>query len=307
MRHLMIGFLVGTVAGLCCFGFVSLFGIGAGDFTHALVEARDVLAGRNPYAHPPGPYWIPYPLTAAMLALPFVWLPNTIGAGCWFGISTGVLTCGILRAGESWRLGMLFSWPFVYAAMFAQWSPLLTAISFLPELAVLVLCKPNIAWPMIRTIPREPWMWVGVFWLVTSIVYRPSWPLEWMRQVTQYQGIVPPILSALGPLVVTVLIRWRDRRSWLILAMACTPQRVFYDQLGLLLVAERPKELFWLVGCSWASFFALWLSPDMAHMPGGWSLWVMLAHYLPAVGVLLYKERQAIWQTTETVKVESAH
>lgn len=276
-----------AVAGVGCFCLVSLFHLGAGDFTHALGLARDLLAGRPPYAHTPGPYWIPYPLPAGFLALPVAWLPDSVAAGVWFGVSTGILAWGMLRCQEGWRLGMLFSWPFLYAMTFAQWSPLLASVWFLPELAPLALCKPNIIAPVLVTtkpVARRIW-WTG-FWLAVSLAVRPTWAWEWVHQLTQYQGS-PPILSALGPLVLMVLARWRDRRAWFVLVMACIPQRVFYDQFSLLLIAENPQELFFLVVCSWASFFALWLSPDMAHMPGGWSTWVMLAHYLPAIVVVL--------------------
>jgi hypothetical protein len=287
--------LLGLIWGAICFGIVSRFGIGAADFTHALGMARDLLTGRNPYSHPPGPYWVPYPLPAAFLGLPVAWLPDGLAAGVFIGISTGLLSWGILRSGESWRLGMLCSWPFLYAVIFAQWSPLLCAIWFIPILSPLLLCKPNIAIPLALT-ARPPWqaIMIAAAVLALSLAIRPIWPLEWLSQIRQYQGMKPPIgYLPFGPLILASLFCWRDRRAWLILSLAMLPQRVFYDQLALLLVAQNKRQMFPLVFSSWISFLVLWVSPSLTEMPGGWQLWIIVGHYLPAVGVLLWPQLQS--------------
>jgi hypothetical protein len=172
--------------------------------------------------------------------------------------------------------------------MFAQWSPLLCAMWFMPVLGPLVLCKPNIALPFILTTwPKRVSLIVGGVVLVASLVLKPDWPWVWFSQTRDYQGMTPPLLSGpLGPLVLLNLFAWRERRAWLVLTMAVMPQRVFYDQLPLLLAANSNRELFWLVASTWGGFMALWLSPNMASMPGGWQLWVLLAHYLPATFVV---------------------
>src|SRR5580658_1323519 len=260
-RDWILAIGLGLLWGGICFGLLSAFGIGAADFTHALGMARDLLARRNPYTHTPGPYWIPYPLPAGLVALPVAWLPDSLAAGAFIGVSTGLLCWGILRSGERWRLGMLFSWPFVYAVIFAQWSPLLCAIWFFPLLSPLLLAKPNIALPLV--VPtRFRWLTVaiGAAVLALSLALRPGWILEWLSQTSQYQGLKPPILSLpFGPLILASLWCWRDRRAWLILSMAIMPQRVFYDQLPLLLVARDQRQMFPLVCSSWLSFLVLWL------------------------------------------------
>ena len=130
--------------------------------------------------------------------------------------------------------------------------------------------------------------------LALSLAIRPSWPWEWLSQIREYQGLKPPILTLpFGPLILASLLYWRDRRAWLILTMAIVPQRVFYDQLPLLLVAQNKRQMFPLVFSSWISFLVLWLSRNMAEMPGGWQLWVVVGHYLPAVGVLLWPQLEA--------------
>lgn len=292
--------ILGIFWGGACFGIVTMFGIGAADFTHALTEARALWAGHNPYLHEPGPYWIPYPIPAALLAMPVAWLKDTWAAGAFMGISAGLLCWGILRSGEKWRLGLLFSWPFLYAVIFAQWSPLLCAIWFFPLLAPLVLAKPNIALPLVLAgkalTARYRWQTVGISAMVlaVSLVLRPSWPWEWIQQTSQYQGWKPPLLILpFGPLILAALWCWRDRRAWLILCMAAVPQRVFYDQLPLLLAPQTERQQFFLVCSSWISYLVLWLSPNMAQMPGGPQMWVVVGHYLPAVGVLLWPRVRA--------------
>lgn len=42
-----------------------------GDLLWALVAATDLRTGSDPYGHPFGPQWTPYPLPAALVALPF--------------------------------------------------------------------------------------------------------------------------------------------------------------------------------------------------------------------------------------------
>lgn len=289
-RDGMLAGLLGVLWGGFCLSLLRASGIGAADFSHALGMARDILAGRNPYTHPPGPYWVPYPLPAAFPALPLARLPNALAGAVFVAVSAGVLSWGILRGGERWRLGMLFSWPFVYAVIFAQWSPLLCAIWFFPALSPLVLCKPNIALPLVLTTkPRWSAVATTVAVLAVSLAIRPGWPWQWLSQTGQYQGLKPPLLVLpFGPLILASLLCWRDRRAWLILSLAIMPQRVFYDQLALLLVARNQRQLFPLVGLSWVSFLVLWLSPGMAQMPGGCQLWVVVGHYLPAVGVLIW-------------------
>lgn len=306
-RPWVLAAILGLACGAACFGLLSLFGIGAADFSSALGMARDLLHRRNPYARAPGPYWIPYPLPAAFIALPVEWLPDSVAAAVFIGVSAGLLCWGMLRNGEKWRLGMLFSWPFLYAVIFAQWSPLLCAIWFFPLLSPLLLAKPNIALPLVLTAPFR-WASVAIAAgvLAISLALRPSWPVEWLSQIGQYQGLKPPLLALpFGPLILASMLCWRDRRAWLILSLAAMPQRVFYDQLALLLVARNERQLFPLVASSWISFVVLWLSPSMAEMPGGWQLWVVVGHYLPATGVLLWPQVQA-WMRSRNTPLPAA-
>lgn len=284
----VIAVLVGLGAGLTCFFLLSTIGLGAADFKHALVQARDLLAGLDPYRHEAGPNWIPYPLPAAFLAMPLAKLPDAVVGAVFIGVSSTLLTWGILRSGEHWRMLMLFSWPMLYAILFAQWPPLLCAIWFLPSAAALALCKPNIALPLVLT-ARPGWrpVLIGAAVLAVSFAVKPDWPWVWLPQTRGYQGSTPPLLFLpFGPLVLLALPAWRERRAWLVLTMALMPQRMFYDQLPLLLAANGKREQLWLVAASWVSFAVLISGKNMETMWGGWQLWVILAHYLPAAWIV---------------------
>jgi hypothetical protein len=110
------------------------------------------LAGQDPYAFTPSALKIPYPLPVALFGLPFVMLPMLppkLAAALFFSLTTTLLAYGILRRGETWRLLVFLTFPFLQALMFAQWSPLIMATWFFPILApLLVLIKPHIALPV---------------------------------------------------------------------------------------------------------------------------------------------------------------
>ena len=62
------------------------------DFTSAIRVANDLLENRNPYANPQRLY----PLPAALFGLPFVSTAPEIAAGIFYGLSSALLTFGIV-------------------------------------------------------------------------------------------------------------------------------------------------------------------------------------------------------------------
>ncbi|MEJ5223590.1 MAG: hypothetical protein WHV44_03970 [Anaerolineales bacterium] len=117
----------------------------------------------------------------------------------------------------------------------------------------------------------------------------PDWPWRWLAQVGGYQGFAPPLFSLpLGLLILLVLLRWRDRRAWLVLILAMMPQRVVYDQLALMLAAPNRRALAVQVALSWLTLPALLIFGGWTDLPGGWPMWIVATLYLPAVGVVLW-------------------
>jgi hypothetical protein len=320
----MLGCLIG---GLC---FVVLKAhhevnpkIGAGDFQWSLDAARDLVAGRDIYRQEPGPLAIPYPLPAAFVAMPLAWLPDAVAGGAFIGISAAFLAFCFFRSHQEFRMAMFLSWPFVYALLWVQWTPLLCTLWFLPGAAMaLILMKPNMALPILaarlgtpheganrlnagsrvrawfqdtlQTMPRAGILSVAVVGVLSIIVY-PTWPIVWLQQTRTYEGIVPPLfVMPVGPFILLSLFAWRDRRTWLILFCALMPQRVVYDQLPLLLVARNRAELWILIACSWINGIIFW------NTEGGWPAvplgpqnFLILTLYLPAIAVLLWSLRKS--------------
>jgi len=262
----------------------------AADFQWSLRAARDLLSGQDPYRYEPGPHAIPYPLPAALAAMPLAWIPDVAAGSIFFGLSVLLLAYGIIRSGEEWRLAMLLSWSFVYSLLWVQWTPLICALWFLPEVAAMLWIKPNITLPLLVTHPWRRFLdWKallpGAVLLVGSLVWYPTWPLVWYRQLSTYQGISPPIFAMpLGPLVLLSLLAWKDRRAWLLVAMACVPQRMVYDQLPILLAAGSRGQLWVLIAASWVNC-AIFMNGDdgWGSVPFGWQNFLLLTLYLPAV------------------------
>jgi hypothetical protein len=86
------------------------------DFVWSVFAARDMLDGRDPYAAESSASMIPYPLTAALIGLPFSKLQTALAASAFLGISSAPLAFGLLRDGQRWRLLAFLSAPF-YAAV----------------------------------------------------------------------------------------------------------------------------------------------------------------------------------------------
>ena len=289
LANVTFALITGLLFGFLCSLILSRTQNGSGDFAWALRAGRDLVSGRDPYAYPTGPYNIPYPLPAAFFALPVTWLEDTVAAGVFFGASCSLLTWLILSRGARWQLLILLSWPFVYSLIYAQWSPLILCLYFMPAFSMLVLVKPQIALPLALTKIPDRWA-IGLTAIVgvISLLIYPSWPIVWFRGISAYQGILPPLLVLpLGPLMFLALFRYRERRAWILFLMAAMPQRVLYDQLALLLVAKNRREILVLLLFSWATFPALLIFHGWTKLPGGWQLWIQLTLYLPALVVLL--------------------
>src|SRR5688572_18489091 len=286
-KRALLSICIGVVAGSLCYDLLKATKSN-GDFWLSLNVARHLGHRADPYSRPAAPDDVPYPLTAALLAPPFSFLPDPLPSGILLGLSRGLLA-SLLVGDKPWKLLCFLSWPFVYALMFVQWTPLMTCLWFLPILAPLVLVKPQIVIPMLLT-AKPDWRGAAItlaLGLLSLLVY-PSWPWIWLERISGYQGTLPPLLVfPLGPLLGLALLRWRQRRAWLLFLMAAMPQRVVYDQLCLLLVASTWRELAVLISLSWITMPALLYYGGWTALPGGWQIWIVTTLYIPALLVLL--------------------
>ena len=229
---------------------------GPGDFEGALTLARNILLGLDPYT---GVNFVPYPLPAGLIALPFTLLSDRLAGTLFFSLSAAILAGALTwKTGQLWRLLMLFSLPFVIAMECTQWSPLITAAWFIPVLApLMVIVKPQIALPVFLN------RWAGYgyaaagFVLVVSLIISPVWPVHWVSLLMGYDYVIPLLLPG-GFLLALCLLNISDRRARLLLAMAVLPVRATYDLVPLFIIPETPVQMLVLLVVTWLAPVNVW-------------------------------------------------
>jgi hypothetical protein len=294
----VVSIAIGIIAGIVCLDSVH----GGGDFSWHLRAARNLIAGAEIYSDSITSdhyHYVPYPLPAAFLALPFAWLRDNLAAAAFFGSSAVIVAWCLIRAGEAWRLSIFLSWPFLFALIHAQSTPMLLCLYLVPSALPLVLVKPNVAIPMALTkFPSKHGLALTLAISLTSLALYPTWPLIWVSQLGGYRGVSPILVLPFGPLIVLALLRWQNREAWLLILMAVMPQRMVYDQIPLLLTARTPRQLLLLVECSW-----IWILPfllfDKSHFYEAWPQWMVLFQYFPALAIVLWNNAGTVETTAE--------
>lgn len=289
-EYLFLAVLIGIVSAIISM-YVSSVGGGL-DYKNMVRDTRIWLTGENIYTH----YnkieinAVSYPLTAYMLFVPFTWMPDGIGIGIFMGLGCGILAWLIFRTHQYWYLLLFLSGPLIYNILLAQFAPYAVCLFFSASFLPIVLFKPQLTLPFALTQrPNRVGLILTALFLLVSLLIYPLWPYDWLRSshVQNYVGFQPLLLLPLGPLLLLVLIRYRDRRAWMLVLMALMPQRMLYDQLGVLLVARSRKQMIFLVLCSWIVLPAVWYFNGWGNLPYGWKNWVLICLYLPALIVLL--------------------
>ncbi len=292
VRCFLVATLIGILAGFFCYQARQIVFPGPGDFNWALDTARSLLQGDDPYAFEPSELRIPYPLPVALFGLPLLWAPEPLAAAIFFGCSATLLAWCCLRSCEPWRLLVFLAWPFWYALIFAQWSPLIMASWFIPVLGpVLLLVKPQTALPVV--LPRlRSWKQLipalAVF--AVSLLMYPAWPVRWLAMLGDYKNFVPALAWPWGPVVLVltlvVLVFRCDQHAVLLLGIICLPLRGAYDLCPLWLTVRGPQTGLLLTALSWLPI----LMPAVGNAlgVGGAASWVVPLLLLPTVLVMLW-------------------
>jgi len=250
--HIALVVGIGLLAAVFCYQVRLFFFPGAGDFSWALFMARDLLQGRDPYNFTPSPLVIPYPLPVVLFGLPFVWLPDAAAAACFFGISSGLLAYALLRYDRPWRLLTFLSLPYVYALIFAQWSPLIMASWFAPVLAPLfVLVKPQTALPVALNKLTRNGVILAVGILLISLLIYPTWPLRWIEMTGKYEFVIPIVTLPFGPFLLLSLLYWKRPEARLLFLASLLPYRGAYDLLPLWIIPHSLPQMIVLLGVPW--------------------------------------------------------
>jgi len=272
---------------------------GAGDFQYALLAARALIEGREPYAVvlAESPFRSPffYPLPAAVVALPFTILSPAVAGATLLGVGFAWLAYMLAASGRS-RLLVLTAAPALFAVLAVQWSPLLTAAALSGPALGLAIVKPTIGLSLVAmAIPaaKKPGRLlvqataVAAVLVALALLLRPDWPMYWMAGVRsspvahQFQA---PILTVYGFPAVVAVLRWRQPEARLLLVLSCVRQNGFlYDQLPLLLIPRSAAEALVLSGLSHVSHVAaLW------HPPADGSVLALSAQQFPFTVVAMY-------------------
>jgi len=272
---------------------------GAGDFQYALLAARALLEGQEPYAVvlAESPFRSPffYPLPAAVVALPFTILTPAFAGAALQGVGFAWLAYGLSASGKS-RLLVLTAAPALFAVLAVQWSPLITAAALSGPALGLAIVKPTIGLSLVAmAIPaaKSPGRLlaqttaVATVLIVVALVLRPDWPAHWLAGIRsspvagQFRA---PILTAYGFPAMLAALRWRRPEARLLLLLSCVRQNGFlYDQLPLLLIPQSAVEALVLSGISHASHVvALW------HPPADGSVLALSAQQFPFTVTAMY-------------------
>jgi hypothetical protein len=284
-RNLGVAAAIGVLSSLMCWAFLTRFQLGGADFNWAHRAARALLAGTDPYANTPSGT-IPYPLPAALVALPFAHFPPAVAGALFFGMSSGLLAFGLIRQSPE-RLLIFLAYPYWATLMTAQWTPLVMCSAFFPLAFVFCIVKPQIGIPVAFTNLSRNGLLASAGLLFASVLVYPCWPLEWFAQLHGYQHFVPFLIIP-GPLLALALWRWRDPDAVLLLIACVLPQRWFYDPFLLWLIPKTRRSILATVACSWVVGLWRWYHvPRTMHQVG---LWCVLGFYIPMLAVILYRQ-----------------
>ena len=231
---------------------------GMSDFDQVWIAANALRHGADPYAALRATGWpfpLYYPLTAAVIAMPFALLPIAWARLAFFATGAGLF---------AWTLGAVphrrlafFSGSFVDAFALAQWDPFITGAIELPAFlaGAILSAKPTvglalgIAYLLPFTRRTIAALAGAATTLAISVALRPTWPVEFLAAAHNAPHIIAPVtLLPLGPLVLLALPKWRRPEARLLACLAVVPQTIVpYATVPLFLVPRARKETMVLV------------------------------------------------------------
>jgi len=274
---------IGVSSGAFCWFLMKRFHQDAADFRWALHIADKLLARQNPYDTP----LEQYPLTAGLLALPFVRLQPELAAGLFWGISSALLAFGMTRHGYT-RLLVFLAYPYWAGILTVQWSPIIAASAFFPLLLPVTMAKPQVGLPVFLTRLSRNGLIVCAAFAVASLAVMPRWPWLWIHQFGNYQHFVP-ILVLPGALLALATTRYREADARLLFLSSLFPQRWFFDSFILWLIPQSRRELVWTVFFSWGA--GIWRWYHVPHTFEEVGRYTVIFIYLPMLAVVLLRKR----------------
>lgn len=279
---------------------IRLNGIGVGDIGLPLVGFDQWVHGGSPYnVQLRGNATALYPFTTMLALSPLTLLGVVFAAPVFNGLTSAGLGYAIARHDRPWRF-LVFATPCYWSAIHSvQWSPLLMAALLLPALLPFAAVKPQMGLSLLlagkwtlRTLA-----FTAAFVLL-SVILLPSWPVVWLQmgKLGTYNGRIPLVVIP-GFLLVAAALLWRRREGRLLLGLAVTPQRYFYDQLSLFLVPQSLRQMLVLVTASWGvavlAVAAGWWEISSGEQDARVWIATVIGVYLVALAIAGWNERNA--------------
>ena len=272
------------------------------DFHFYWRAARLWADGVDPYAMRPQPafrhLWplidrLFYPLPTLLIVAPFAALPVRIAQTLFVATASGALAWQLSRNAR-WPLLIFCTPSFFFAAMFGQWSPWLVLGALVPSMGFLLAAKPTLGLACFFYRPTWKAFVSGAAIMFLSLAIMPDWPWKWLENLHSVDRHLPPIVTQGGFVLGLAAVRWRQRESRFLLAMACVPQLgMWADQLPLFLVCRTRREAAFFVLASVAAFVG-WFYPSVA---GSGDLaysepYALLGCYGPALYLVLRRSNE---------------
>lgn len=260
------------------------------DFDILYSAAARLIGGENPYAI--APQWLPYPLPAVLLAVPFTAIP--LGpARPFFDVLVGwAFVYGLWRYRGPFALLAVLSGAYLFAMWKGQTTPLMVAASLVPALGFLLAVKPHTSAALWLSRPSLIAALGASAFLLLSLLVLPSWPWDWWEALQQEPTqLVPPVLRPFGLVLLLAALRWRSPEGRLLLAIAFIPQNILpHELVSLALIPVNLLEMAIYVAGSWLAVAAaanwLHLSPSLAQWTAAWPV-TLCTVYLPMLYLVL--------------------
>ena len=305
-ERLTIAIIIAVGAGLATMiAFMRRPEMLARDFTYPLRGALALIEGLDPYEvirpSGPPPYDWPfmYPLTAALVAMPFALLPMQLAGVLFVTLSVAAFVYFLSKGGLG-RCWALVSVPFCMSVVLAQWGPLLMAGVMTPFLGWALAAKPTIGLALFAYRPNWKTAAGALLLAALAFIIQPNWLSEWVSVARSLEGHPIPAAHPLGMLALVSLLRWRRPEARLVGVMALMPQNLyFYDQLPLWLVARNGREALALTLASWVAWAGMkFQCGDQPFCGPEAAPWLLACVYLPAAAIALFsKDATSLKQT----------
>ena len=300
LQRLAAAASIATAAATLAF-FEPSTGEPATDFDQIMFAAKALLHGANPYAlMGPGKVYsndfpLLYPITSPVAVLPLGFVSSATATVIFVWVSAALLVYGATRDG--WFLTPMFiSSAFIYAARRGQWSPALTSAWFLPWMGWVLAAKPNIGLAMFASASSLRMMKYAIIGALVlggvGLVLAPTWPRDWLAQLSQARHVVAPVTQPGGFLVLLALLRWKRPEARLLVALACVPHTMFwYELLPLMVIPATFNEsvVFALVSTTGLVFEQVLLSRGIhgTALLRDFNAIMIAVAYLPATAMVL--------------------